>query len=292
MAKLIFGCGYLGGRVARLWRDQGDEVFVVTRSSERAARFTAEGLWPIVADVLDPTSLRNLPAAETVLFAVGYDRTTGAPIHDVFVNGWQATLDSLNEANLRRIIYISSTGVYGQTSGDVVDENSPTVPDREGGKACLAAERLLAAHRLGSKGIVLRMAGLYGPGRIPNVADIRRGEPLSVVEQGFLNLIHIDDAARIVLAAEASEIAPRTYVVSDGEPVERRAYYEELARLLAAPTPRFVTPDVNAPRSARGNSSKRINNARLRAELSVGLRYRSYREGLAAIVASESERPE
>lgn len=292
MAKLIFGCGYLGARVARLWRDQGDEVFVVTRSSERAARFTADGFRPIVADVLDPRSLHDLPAAETVLFAVGYDRTTGAAIQDVFVNGWQATLDALNEANLRRIIYISSTGVYGQTSGDAVDENSPTVPDREGGKACLAAERLLAAHRLGSKGIVLRMAGLYGPGRIPNVADIRRGEPLSVAEQGFLNLIHIDDAARIVLAAEASEIAPRTYVVSDGEPVERRAYYEELASLLAAPTPRFLTPDVNSPRSARGNSSKRINNARLRAELSVGLRYPSYREGLAAIVASEGARPE
>ena len=72
--KLLFGCGYLGACVARLWRDAGDEVAVVTRDAAKAARLRAEGFQSIVADVCDPAALRSLPTAETVLYAVGYDR--------------------------------------------------------------------------------------------------------------------------------------------------------------------------------------------------------------------------
>jgi nucleoside-diphosphate-sugar epimerase len=100
------------------------------------------------------------------------------------------------------VIYISSVGVYGPSDGDWVDESTPCEPHREGGKASLAAEQVLAGHALGRRGLILRLAGIYGPGRIPLAEKIRKGEPLPVSPEGYLNLIHVDDAARVVLAAE------------------------------------------------------------------------------------------
>src|SRR5438132_485390 len=119
MSKLIFGCGYLGCRVARRWREAGEDVFVVTRSDERARAFSEEGYHPIVADVLCEPSLAQLPAADTVLYAVGFDRGAGISMHEVFVAGLKSVLDAL-PAETGNFIYISSTGVYGQTHGENV----------------------------------------------------------------------------------------------------------------------------------------------------------------------------
>ena len=102
-----------------------------------------------------------------------------------------------------------------------------------------------------------------------------------------MNLIHVEDAARIVVAAAAELSPPRLYVVSDGQPVVRRDYYRELARLLAGPAPTFVTPAANSPSAARAGSDKRIRPTRLFADLPLPLTYPSYREGLTAIVAAE-----
>ncbi len=286
MSKLIFGCGYLGSRVARRWRDAGEQVFVVTRDSQHAREFAKQGCTPIVADVVREQSLVHLPAAETVLYAVGYDRRAGVSMHEVFASGLESVLDAL-PAETGKFIYISSTGVHAQSQGEWVDEDSPCDPRRHGGLACLAAERILAAHRLGSRGIILRLAGLYGPGRIPNAAEIRLHQPVAAPEQGYLNLIFVDDAASVVLAADQRANPPRTYLVSDGHPVQRRAYYEALARLLGAPPPKFAPPSPHAPASVRAASDKRVCNARMLAELGVTLAYPSYREGLAAIVAEE-----
>lgn len=286
MTKLIFGCGYLGARVARLWQAEGHEVFVVTRSNERARQFVAEGFRPIVADVLEPDSLAKLPRAETVLFAVGFDRASGASIFDVYVAGLRDVLASLSDGT-QRFIYVSSTGVYGRSAGKIVDESSTTEPRREGGRACLAAEQALAKDRLGERAIVLRLAGIYGPGRIPLAAAIRAGQPIPGPADGWLNLIHVDDAARIVLAAETLAEVPRTFNVSDGHPAVRREYYEELARLLDAPPPTFAAPAPDAPVTSREGGDKRVDNARMRTELGVELLYPRYREGLAAIVADQ-----
>jgi len=287
MSKLIFGCGYLGQRVARRWREAGDEVFVVTRDGERARLFSEQGYRPIVTDVLQPASLANLPIADTVLYAVGHDRSSGVSILDVYVTGLQNVLQAL-PADTKRLIYVSSTGVYGQSQGEWIDEDSPCEPQREGGRACLAAERALTAHRLGNRAVTLRLAGLYGPGRVPYAGELRQGHPLPAPQHGFLNLIHVDDAVSVVLAAAGRAQIPRTYVVSDGQPVERRAYYEEIARLLHAAPPRFVSPAADSPAATRATGDKRVKNDRMRAELHVRLQFPSYREGLAAIVAHEN----
>ncbi len=286
MRRLVFGCGYLGRRVADLWRTQGDEVQVVTRQSERAKELAAAGFRAQIADITRPETLPTLAEVETLLFAVGFDRSSGDTIEQVYVEGLQNVLAKLPQPP-EKLIYISSTGVFGQVAGDWVDEDSPCAPTRAGGIACLAAEQVLQASPLADRTLILRLAGIYGPGRIPRASDIRAGRAIDAASDGYLNLIHVEDAARIVVAAASDLAPPKLYVVSDGKPVVRRDYYTALARLLDGPPPRFVVPEENSPNAARAGSDKRIRPARLFAELPLALAYPSYREGLAAIVAED-----
>ncbi|MBC8353559.1 MAG: NAD(P)H-binding protein [Planctomycetes bacterium] len=110
MKKLIVGCGYLGTRVAQAWLDDAHEVFALTRSSERASQLRASGIRPVVGDVTSSLNLTDCDELDTVLFAVGFDRTVGNAIQDVYVEGLRRTLDQLPMPP-RRFIYISSTGV-------------------------------------------------------------------------------------------------------------------------------------------------------------------------------------
>jgi nucleoside-diphosphate-sugar epimerase len=289
MTKLIFGCGYLGERVAKRWRHAGHDVVVVTRSADKAREFERDGFSTMVADVTRPETLANLPTANTVLFAVGYDRSAGAggpSIEEVYANGVKNVLAAL-PPETGRFIYISTTGVYGAANGEWIDEATPPDPRRDGGRASLAAEQILASHPLGARVVILRLAGLYGPGRIPFIDKLRAGEPIPAPVSGYLNLIHVDDAATLVMAAEKLtplEQPPRVYCVSDGHPVERGEYYSEIARQISMPAPRFVEPDPNSPRAARAESNRRVCNERMLSELRIELAYPDYRAGLAAIL--------
>src|SRR5687768_7915743 len=189
MNKLIFGCGYLGQRVAMRWREKGAKVFVVTRSADRAASFKKAGYETIVADVTRPETLKDLPIADVVLFAVGYDRSAGKLIDDVYAGGMRNVLGAL-APETGRLIYISTTGVYGAGSGDWVDENTPPDPQRDGGKASLAAEKALSAHPIAKQSIILRLAGIYGPLRVPFLNELFGGQPIPARGSGYLNLIH------------------------------------------------------------------------------------------------------
>ena len=288
MTRLIFGCGYLGLRVAQRWLARGDDVTAVTRRPERTEELAKWGIRPLVADVTRPETLRELPDAETVLYAVGFDPAGGHCRWDVYVDGLKNVLDELS-LDTRRIIAISSTGVYGQTDGSWVDEDSPCRPRREAGKAFVAAEQMLADHALGNRAVVLRMAGLYGPGRIPRRADIAAGKPMGIPADNYLNLIHVDDAADAVLAAEERAPVPRTYLVCDGRPVDRREFFTALAQLLGVASPPFVEPSPEVLATHHMGSNKRVGNARLVAELDFRPKYPSYIEGLTALVGAESK---
>jgi len=283
MAKLIIGCGYLGLRVARQWLADGEEVFAVTRSALRGKDLEAEGIVPVVADVTAPATLSDLLAVDSVLYAVGFDRSAGKDMREVYVSGLKHVLDSLSDS-VEKLVYVSSTGVYGQQAGETVDEHSPTEPDREGGRICLEAEQALREHRLGEKAIILRMAGIYGPDRIPRVDDVKAGKPITSPPDGTMNLIHVDDAAEICVQAAAEIAPPELFCVADGQPVRRRDYYGFLAELLSAPPPQFEAPAADAHVSQRALSSKQIDSRKLRAALGRPLKYPSYREGLASIV--------
>ena len=286
MAKLVVGCGYLGERVAKRWVEQGDDVHVLTRSEERAKEFASHGLRPVIGDIMSPDSLK-LPAVDAMLFAVGFDRSAGYAIEDVYVEGLRNTLNAMESVG--RLVYISTTGVYSQTSGEWIDEQSEAIPKRPGGRASLEAEQLLAASDFAAQTLILRLAGIYGPGRVPNQHQLSAGEPLSVPSQGYLNLIHVDDAAQIVEQAVARLSPPQLLLVSDGHPVLRHQYYETVAELIGAPSPVFVEPDPSASATARAAADKRIRNDKLVEVLGYEFLYPSYREGLADILRGDAD---
>lgn len=284
---LVVGCGYLGLRVAQRWLAAGRQVYAVTRRPERAAELAGLGLRPIVADVTRRESLQALPAVQTVLYAVGRDPQNCLSDFWVYAFGLYDVLDRLAALDPRPdcAIFISSTAVYGDTAGRWVSESSPCLATRRIGKVLLAAEVGLQAHALAGGAIVLRMAGLYGPGRLPRLTDLLEGKPLPTDPQALLNLIHVEDAADAVLAAEARGRRPGVYNIADGHPVLRGDFYCYLAELLGCQPPTFDPQKGVGRRDREGN--KRVDNQAMLRELQVRLNYPSYREGLAQIVADD-----
>ena len=286
MNKLVVGCGYLGTPVAEQWLRDGHRVYVLTRSAEHAELFSRQGMVPIQGDITVPETLVDLPEVDHVLCAVGYDRRAGLSIETVYVEGLTHLLDALSTLTTR-LIYVSSTGVYGQNDGSWIDENSPCLPIREGGLACLEAERCLQSHILGRRSVILRMCGIYGPGRVPRIADIKAGRPITSPEYGYLNLIHREDAVRSILLAEENADPPDLILVGDGCPVLRRDYFSYLAELLDTDLPGFAVPQNDAAVSERALSDKRVTNRRMLNVLRIRLEYPSFREGLKSVVALE-----
>lgn len=286
MSKLIVGCGYVGERLASYWLRKGEDVFATTRSESRAAKLAAMGISPVLWDVTKQNAV-ELPDATMVVFSVGFDRATakveGHSIEDVYVKGLRRALSECPNS-AERFVYLSSTGVYGETTGEWVDERTVCRPNRDGGKACLAAEEMLRADpTFGSKAMVLRLAGIYGPQRLPQAAVLQRGEPLAVAADAYLNLIHVDDIVPIVAACEHAN-APDTICVSDGQPALRQDFYHCLAELLGTPSPVFEPPVPGSSRAERARGSKRIRNQRLLERIKPKFSFPSYREGLASIV--------
>ena len=338
---LVVGCGYLGVRVARLALTRGDQVWATTRRRERAAELAAEGISPLVVDWTDRRTMRDLPEVDGVLVAVSYDPRGGSDRETAIVGGLSNLLTAIGagragnsargnpvasrnaasgSGDSPRMCYISTTGVYHQADGRWVDESSPTHPRREGGQAHLRAEQRLHRAWPGGPWTILRLAGIYGPGRVPRVADVIAGRPLASSDRGHLNLIHVDDAAAAVgvvlgiggerpMAGLGDPAGLRhLYVVADDRPVVRGEFYREVARQAGVDPPRFVAstestagngsgsatgkgsggpervPPQQETSPRRGDTDKRVWNRRMKRDLLPRLRYPSYREGLADVL--------
>ena len=318
---LIFGYGYLGRRVALLSRNAGDCVIATTRNSGKSDAIAAAGLTPLVCDWTDRPglmrSISGLGPLDRVLVAVAYDRHSGIDRNAAMVGGLANLLDALQRSRngsacRTSLCYISTTGVYHQTGGVWVDERSATRPTRDGGKAHLRAEALLRnyvakhpgnaaqvaeAHSgvIGSAdGIVhrtLRLSGIYGPGRVPRAADVRAGRPIASPPHGYLNLIHVDDAASAVMAAwdlphdqHAGFPDRQTYLVSDDQPVVRRDFYQRIADHYGVVEPRFCDPAEDSSVRFRSETNKRVWNRKMKRELNVSLRFPTFREGLLDVL--------
>jgi nucleoside-diphosphate-sugar epimerase len=271
----------------------------VTRSLPRGDELANEGIGRTIADVTVSDSLAELHTLvnvagrefDTVLFAVGVDRGAGVDMLRVHAGGLQNVLAALMPS-ASRLIYVSTTGVYGSAGGGWVDEQTPPDPQREGGRASLAAEQILAEHPIGRRSVILRMGGLYGPGRVPYLDRLRAGEPLPIPAEGWLNLIHVDDAARIVVAADqwvaarGADDGPHLFCVTDGVPVQRGEYYGEAARQFEAPPPRYAAPPPDSPAAVRAGANRRVSNEKMRRTFGLTLAYPTYREGLSAILGA------
>ena len=285
MDKLVIGCGYLGRRVAARWLAQGHAVSGMTRDKE--AELAALGIRPVRGDVRELLNACELPPAETVLYAAAPGRNEGQGPDDVWVVGLAHVTTALEQwPNRPRLLFISSTSVYGQVGGEEVAEDSPTDPNPREAAACilLGAERILLQDWW-PDAIILRFSAIYGPGRLPRSKAIQAGEPIVADPDKWLNLIHVEDGADAVLAAEALAKPGTVYNVSDGHPVRRGDFYSRMAEVLGAPPPRFVPPLPHAL-PPHESANRRISNRRMLEELKVELRYPSYEEGLRSVIPS------
>jgi len=247
--KLIIGCGYLGRLVARLWLEQGHRVWGLVRSASRAREIEALGVRPLLGDLLAREPLPVFPKVAAVLFAVARGRGSAVSAADLQAGGVERTLNNLPGFH-GRFVYISSTSVYGQDAGEWVDELSACQPVTDGG-------RLLA-----------------------RTTALHNGMPIEGRPDGWLNLIHVEDAARAVLAAEDFADRGTTYIVCDDRPTRRLHYHEQLARLIGAPPPIFSAPDRCTPNGAGVN--KRLSNRKIKSELALQLAYPTIEQGLPA----------
>jgi nucleoside-diphosphate-sugar epimerase len=271
LRKLVIGCGYLGLRVARRWLAQGDSVAALTRSEAHANLFRDAGIEPVIGDVTQPTSLAGLPEVDTLLYAVGLDRNSGQSQRDVYVGGLDNVLGHM-AGRVRRLLYISSTSVYGQNSGEWVEESSEARPESENGRVCLDAENVLRDRV--SDANILRLAGIYGPGRlVARIESLRAGLVPEGNPEAWLNLIHVEDAVAAVVACERQDTPSSTYLICDDSPCRRREFYSLLAWMIGAPQPRFESPSP-------AGLHKRCSNRRLHEELQVVLRFPGFNIGL------------
>lgn len=284
--RLIVGCGYVGERTAHRWKNRGDRVLAVTRSSVRAGDFASKGWEPLVWDWLDPRSRlpESLPKFDSILIAVSHAPVEGTPPESTHTLGLErlgsAVADRSPDA---RWIYLSTTGVFAPvTDGSWVDEYSPVAPTRPGSIAALAAERWLENRITSVHRIVLRPSGIYGPGRVPRWQSIRDRIPLRVDPESYLNLIHVDDLVTAIEAVADAVQASALYCVSDGHSPTRREYYRAISEWMNWPEPVF---DPDAQRQSRSEGNKRVSPNKLLAEMPIRLEYPSYREGLQPLLS-------
>ncbi|MCH2183563.1 MAG: SDR family oxidoreductase [Mariniblastus sp.] len=278
MDRLVIGCGYLGLQVAKKWLQAGDNVLALTRSQERAVRLKSEGIRPIVADVTVATALKDLPATATVLFAVGFDRSQPGNAEKNYLDGFQNVLAHL-PPETGQLIYVSTTGVYGGQQGDWVTESTPVHPVRPSSQACLSAETQLQQSPWWEKSVILRLAGIYGAGRIPHLAKIQNRQGAELDPEGFINLIHVEDAALVVEQVAQLGMGAETLLVSDGNPPRRSEFYQYIAdRLGVGPIDWAGSLETESLQGRLAN--KRISNRRLLERTGAVLAYPDFRRGV------------
>ena len=251
---LIAGCGDVGARAAALLRAHGADVYGLRRS----ARALPDGVTPVRADLADASSLSSLPGAiRQVVYLPTPDARTPGAYRRVFVDGLEHLLDALAGSPLERVLFVSSSAVYGEHGGDWVDEATPPAPPGFNGEILLEAERRLAARDLPAT--VLRLAGLYGPGRDGLFGRLRTGQARVPHEPPFwANRIHVEDAAGAIAHLLALPDPAPLYLGVDDTPLPLDMLYGYLSERLGAPPPGVGPPP-------RGIGNKRLRNARLRA---------------------------
>ena len=267
MKLLLVGHGYLGQAITREFRDHGWEVTTVTLSG---------GDGSISCDIGDPEAVGKLPPADFIVHCAASGRGGAEAYQHVYVDGCRNLAEAFPGT---RLLFTSSTSVYAQTDGSVVTEASPAIPDRETGTLLLEAERIT----LDAGGIVVRLSGIYGPGRSVILKKFLGGEAV-IEEDGrrFLNQIHRDDAARAIFHLAISGTRREIFNVSDSTPLTQLGCYEMLAENFSRPLPPSGPRDLDRK---RGWTHKQVSSAKLQAA-GWDPRYPSFIEGASAIAAT------
>ncbi len=279
----ILGCGYVGCELARQLQPEYEVVGV--RRSEAGLRTVEDvGATAVKADVTETETLAAVPDADWIVFAASSGGRDADAARRTYVEGLRTTIDHFcdRETVPDRVVYTSSTGVYGDRDGDWVDETTPIDPETERGQVLTEAERIARQRPIDdTDGTVARFAGLYGPDRYR--LDRYLDGP---VTEGHLNMVHRDDAAGAVRFLLAGDHARREVVnVVDDEPVSKWDFADWLARQCDEPEPAKQTiaerlDDPGLSDAARNwiGADKRVNNTKLR-ELGYDFAYPTYRDG-------------
>lgn len=290
---MIVGCGYVGLELGRQWVAQGVDVSGVRRSEAGAAELLESGIRVVVGDVTAPESMTKWGRDwDVVVNAVSSSRGGVDVYRQVYGVGTRNLVGWMREAGVRRYVHLSSTSVYGQTDGGWVTEDSPADPLPETGQVLAATERWILGGTAGDLApTILRVAGIYGPGRGYALQQLLKGEA-RIQGDGtrWVNMVHRDDVAsaiRAVAGASVKAVGGKVFNVVDDEPVRQGEFVTWLAREHGLPVPPVATEEENAARK-RGLTNKRVDNRRLRESTGWVPQYRSFREGYARVSGSRS----
>ena len=279
----IAGCGYIGERIARYCQEAGVDVTCMVRTPEHRDKLNAKGFTTVLSALDDPDTIPDLDLKGAVIFYLA--PPPGGGITDTrarnFIGAGKAS------GTPAKIIYISATSVYSETSGGIVTEESPADPQSAMGKRRLDAEN--AFREYGNSNnvpvVILRVSGIYGPGRLP-LMQVSQGQPLLREEEsGASNRIHADDLAAICVAAAEKGKAGGIYNISDGHPSSMTSYFNACADLLGYPRQPQVTLEqarqVMSPLMlSYVTESRTVDSSRMLRELCTVLKYPTMQEGL------------
>jgi nucleoside-diphosphate-sugar epimerase len=286
---LIIGCGYVGERLARQYLDRGRSIQAVVRSSEGVERLARLGIVGFRKD-LASDELTDLPFVGAQVFHLAPPPSRG--VEDTLT---RRLVGAFGQAgNPSRVVYVSTTGVYGDCGGAWIDESWPVRPDAD--RACRRwdAEQTLGrwSQETGGELVVLRVAGIYGPGRLP-LERIRQGLPLVRPEEApYTNRIHVVDLVAALVAAMQRGVNGAVYNVCDGHPSTMTDYILAVADAAGLPRPPLIARAAASAKLSEGMlsylaESRRLSNRRLVEELGVSLRYPTLRDGLRDVFATE-----
>lgn len=285
---LIVGCGDIGRRVARLALESGWQVSGLVRSESSAEKLSELGAHPLQANLLDPESLQEVPSAGSlVLYAAP---PPGGGFEDPKVRNFCQSLGSDKKPS--RIVYLSTSGVYGDCGEQLVSEETPANPQTARARRRFDAETSIRAfsrqHQI--PGVILRVTGIYGPFRFA-LHRILEGHPLLLESQAsYTNRIHADDLAQVCLAALQKGEDGEIFNVCDGQTSTMTHYFNAVADAFELPRPPQIDRDeavkvMNPLMLSYFQESRRMDNRKMLEQLGITLRYPTLEEGLQASVA-------
>jgi nucleoside-diphosphate-sugar epimerase len=287
MHLFFFGMGYSSLATAKAIHELADPKATIagtTRTEEGVERLAESPYRLHLFDGTKPGSTLgpDLRQATHLVLSIP-PNDSGDPAY----NQHRADIDA---ADVKWICYFSTVGVYGDFGGEWIDETAPTRPVNKRSQQRVEIEQLWRdyAAKRGIPILVLRLAGIYGPGR-SSFDKLREGTARRIVKPGqVFNRIHVDDIARMLAAAIDTPAGHTIYNLSDDEPAPPQDVVAYAAELLGLPVPPdipFEQAGLTGMAASFWAEAKRVSNARIKTELGVALDYPTYREGLRAIVA-------
>lgn len=284
---LIVGCGDVGTRLAENAHQRGEEVLGLVRSVDSADRLRSMGVRTMAVDLDQTIGIDTCDWNHRCVYYLAPPPSTGDTDPRL-----TRLLSALPEVAGRRMVYISTTGVYGDCDGAWVDESRPPNPQVDRARRRLDAEQQLQAWRAAGHGevVILRVAGIYGPGKLP-LARLQKQIPMVAEKDApWTNRIHIDDLVQVCEAAMVRGRDGEVYNVSDGTPGNMRDYFDRVADLHGLPRPPVIGLDDAGGQLSAGmlsylSESRRLDNRKLINELGIRLRYPDLTSGLTASIA-------